>query len=458
MFTCPVNNCSAEIEIIEKSPLMWAPLQRSMSIDEGSQDLLIFGKNSLVNLDTIVEENSENNSQNKEPGIPDFTTSNLPSKRVGEATSAKSSNKKKKSANREDSPVLKRLIQELSTNDPRKTREEKLQKQDLTSDDKRSLQKKNQREKFIQEVSSDLIQSDTDLAKQQLVTLSLTSSPCKQADSSSFAHLYEKLRDAEDFADRAVQEAIICYCQFGKALIQRRGEIASERQVDPESNAVSRVLNMEVRAQLPADTSDALLWKRIEQAKKLWKLFDAIGMDKIYRIHSFSVSSISKMTNKEIQYIIDNMPVDYSIKIETSAYALPKDGLPSNEKNSELSLPDLSSGSDKKNSELSHINTSNASEEQTSSKSGVNIIPASRPIPKTNPTHERTYFQNKTLDQYQNLYREFSSENFDYYGITSEKICPLCELEHNEEESIEGRYTSGAYFIKCEQREIEIVA
>ncbi|CAB4381219.1 unnamed protein product [Rhizophagus irregularis] len=49
----------------------------------------------------------------------------------------------------------------------------------------------------------------------------------------------------------------------------RRSEIASEKQVDPESNAVSRILNMEVRAQLPADTSDALLWKRIEQAKKL---------------------------------------------------------------------------------------------------------------------------------------------------------------------------------------------
>ena len=79
---------------------------------------------------------------------------------------------------------------------------------------------------------------------------------------------------------------------------------------------------MEVRAQLPADTSDALLWKRIEQAKKLWKLFDAIGMDKIYRIHSFSVSSISKMTYEDIQYIIDNMSVDYSIKIESSACAL----------------------------------------------------------------------------------------------------------------------------------------
>ncbi|CAG8661262.1 8600_t:CDS:2 [Funneliformis mosseae] len=71
--------------------------------------------------------------------------------------------------------------------------------------------------------------------------------------------LYKKLLDAEDFADRAVQKAIICYCQFGKALIQRRSEIASEKQVDLESNTVSRILNMEVRAQLPADTFDALL-------------------------------------------------------------------------------------------------------------------------------------------------------------------------------------------------------
>ncbi|PKK60571.1 hypothetical protein RhiirC2_793137 [Rhizophagus irregularis] len=42
-----------------------------------------------------------------------------------------------------------------------------------------------------------------------------------------------------------------------------------------------------------------------------------------------------------------------------------------------------------------------------------------------------------TLDYYPNLYREFSSENFDYYGITDETSCPLCKLDHNDEESIE---------------------
>ena len=62
------------------------------------------------------------------------------------------------------------------------------------------------------------------------------------------------------------------------------------------------------------------------------------------------------------------------------------------------------------------------------------------------------------MNQYSNLYREFSSENFDYYEITNEKICPLCELEHDDEKSLEGKYEVGSYFIKCEQCEIEITA
>src|ERR1044071_4552437 len=144
------------------------------------------------------------------------------------------------------------------------------------------------------------------------------------------------------------------------------------------------------------------------------------------------------------------MSVDYSIKIESSICTQLKDTLLSDKKNSELSHPDLGPGSNKKNSELSHTNTS---------KFGVNISPASQPpIPRTNPIYNRSYFCNKTLDQYPALYREFSSENFDYYGITDETSCPLCKLNHNDEESIEGRYKSKSYFIKCEQREIEITA
>ena len=77
---------------------------------------------------------------------------------------------------------------------------------------------------------------------------------------------------------------------------------------------------------------------------------------------------------------------------------------------------------------------------------------------QSKPTYDHTYFLNKTLDQYPNLYREFSSEDFDYYGITDETLCPLCKLDHSDEESIEGRYKTGSYFIKCEQCELEITA
>jgi hypothetical protein len=84
-------------------------------------------------------------------------------------------------------------------------------------------------------------------------------------------------------------------------------------------------------------------------------------------------------------------------------------------------------------------------------------------VPSTSQSKpDHSYFRNKILDQYPNLYRECSCDNFDYYGITDETscrdyICPLCKLGHDDEE-IEGEYKAGSYFIKCEQREIEITA
>ncbi|PKY55707.1 hypothetical protein RhiirA4_548869 [Rhizophagus irregularis] len=138
-------------------------------------------------------------------------------------------------------------------------RDEKLAKVESISSEKgkqvsvnkKALRKKEQREKFIWEASKD------------------SSTKCSNTMGELNSNSLDVCLKQLDFTDRAVQEAIICYCQFGKALIQRRSKITSEKQVDPESNAVSRILNMEVKAQLPADTSDALLWKRIKQAKKL---------------------------------------------------------------------------------------------------------------------------------------------------------------------------------------------
>ena len=132
---------------------------------------------------------------------------------------------------------------------------------------KKALRKKEQRKKFIREASEDSsTKCSNTMGEQGSNSLNVCLKQSVQNYDSSavkmgtiFYLLYKKLLDAEDFADRAVQEAIICYCQFEKALIQRRSEIASEKQVDPESNTISRILNMEVRAQLPADISDAFL-------------------------------------------------------------------------------------------------------------------------------------------------------------------------------------------------------
>ncbi|CAJ0829585.1 13439_t:CDS:2, partial [Entrophospora sp. SA101] len=97
-----------------------------------------------------------------------------------------------------------------------------------------------------------------------------------------------------------------------------------------------------------------------------------------------------------------------------------------------------------------------------------NIPPIPKPINKktslvtqqstlsiSNPPHDHTYFYNKTLEQYPNLYREFSSENANYYGITDETLCPLCKLNH--EEGVEGRYETGAEPYNTETNSLNIL-
>jgi hypothetical protein len=77
----------------------------------------------------------------------------------------------------------------------------------------------------------------------------------------------------------------------------------------------------------------------------------------------------------------------------------------------------------------------------------VSRVPASRPpIPKlmTAPIFTTKHWTN--ILYIGNLVVKI----FDYYGITNEKICPLCKLEHIDEESLKGRYKAGSYFIKCE--------
>ncbi len=99
---------------------------------------------------------------------------------------------------------------------------------------------------------------------------------------------------------------------------------------------------------------------------------------------------------------------------------------------------------------FSQTDVSNFSGDSFNSKKLDTKVEVVSPIFQSkSPFHDRSYFHNKILDQYPTLYREFSSKNFDYYSITDKTSCPLCSLDHNDEESIEGMYKSESYFIKC---------
>src|SRR5256885_11479846 len=150
-----------------------------------------------------------------------------------------------------------------------------------------------------------------------------------------------------------------------------------------------------------------------------------VGIDRI-RLVTYSASDISRLTNTQIQNIIDYVNDKTVTNGNDQSHVTSKTVTIGNDQSHDLS-PVTPQGS---------------------------VSPAS--IPGINLTYDRSYFRNKTLDQYPNLYREYSSEDFDYYGITDETscvgsqrdhICPLCKLGHDDEE-IEGRYKAGSYFIK----------
>ncbi|PKK55484.1 hypothetical protein RhiirC2_872202, partial [Rhizophagus irregularis] len=146
------------------------------------------------------------------------------------------------------------------------------------------------------------------------------------------------------------------------------------------------------------DITDVNLRKITFRAKKIYILFDGIGINRI-QIISCSASAISNLSDNQIQDIIN----DFHPKATNT-----------DDVDYDDSVPNWNG----------HV----------TSKTNKTAVPK---VPVTTATYNRAYFRNKALDQYPNLYREFSSENVDYYGITDETSCPLCELGHDDE-SIEG--------------------
>ena len=216
-------------------------------------------------------------------------------------------------------------------------------------------------------------------------------------------------------ANKFGQEAILYWYYFIEKYDERIDNLVAG---GVKKKTATSMVYQEIKQLLP-DITDVNLRQKILRARKLYKLFNTLGIEKIKQV-SYSADAILSLNYQQIQNIIDYV-------------------------NSVTS---------------SHNETVKILHDQNYVISKINLINTYIPLktPQSKPTYDLTYFHNKTLDQYSNLYREFSSENFDYYGVTDKTLCPLCKLDHDDEESIEGRYKTGSYFIKCEQREIEIVA
>ena len=225
-----------------------------------------------------------------------------------------------------------------------------------------------------------------------------------------------------DTAIKSGQQEILDWYNYSLEFESKVDALTADGRI--KDKTARSMIYKEMKPFLPTKITQDNLRKKTLRARKHLTLFgkNGVGIDKI-KLVSYSATEISKLTNAQIQNVIDQVKKYIS------------------DHQCHVTLKTVPSGNDQIKDEMS---------------TSASVSSASQSKP------DHSYFRNKILDQYPNLYRECSIENFDYYGITDQTtcgdyICPLCKLGHDDEE-IEGTYNTGSYFIKCEQREIEIVA
>ncbi|RIB10733.1 hypothetical protein C2G38_2250582 [Gigaspora rosea] len=207
-----------------------------------------------------------------------------------------------------------------------------------------------------------------------------------------------------------------------------------------------------------------------------------IGWHMVNRV-TYSVDTISRLTNLQIQYIIDQVGVTVSktvntvhdrtkteVSIRAKVNVLTKSQVSESERiecgASEIKVD--TSPESRQTVPFQYQNVIDALyapaksqlEKKVLSETQVSPLPTlqigTTPISISKPIHGRVSFRRKVLDQYPDIFYEFNDENIDYYGITDETLCPLCKLDHDDEEGIKGEYKDETYYIKCEQHEIQI--
>ncbi|UZO15795.1 uncharacterized protein OCT59_007210 [Rhizophagus irregularis] len=260
------------------------------------------------------------------------------------------------------------------------------------------------------------------------------------------AHLFLEVSIEGKNTTQAKQKEISCRYSYGKRFEESVQEIIARNNVSDQT--ARKQLFQDIIKHLSGITLETLR-KRTQRAIKIYKLFEKIGVDRIKNIKSYSADSISKFTKPQIQIILNyfggSCYADTEIKNPNSyseckdiEKVRPKVPLEKSQGSVPKKLPDVKICT-LPTSQTLKTNQTNALEVQEKYLDSVEVSTSANVFSssQSNPTYNRTYFRNKILDQYSNLYRECSIENFDYCGITDETtcgdyICPLCKLGHDD--------------------------
>ncbi|CAJ0825914.1 6241_t:CDS:1, partial [Entrophospora sp. SA101] len=230
-------------------------------------------------------------------------------------------------------------------------------------------------------------------------------------------------------AIKSRQQEILNWYYYSLEFEKRVHAITADGKIKDKTARI--MIYKEMKPFLPNITQDNLRKKTL-RARKLLILFgkNGVGIDKIKRI-TYSANEISKLTNAQIQNIINHV-----LSAEL-AWSKTMNKI-RDRSNSEVNVPDIKDKSETR--------------DFVSSKPEIKVNVSS------NPTRDHAYFRNKILWQFSDLYKTFSNKKFDYYGIIEGSLCPICKLNHEDGKSVKGKYEAGSYFIICGKREIEITA
>ncbi|RHZ87124.1 hypothetical protein Glove_40g37 [Diversispora epigaea] len=310
---------------------------------------------------------------------------------------------------------------------------------------------------LIQELTEFIIEESIEIKK------SFYLNDKKTVTVQSLVHLYQKASLAEKNTIQAKQEEILCWYYYGKDFEKMVREILSNPlgigagcKNNKKANDLARgQIYDEMISHLSGITRENLR-KKTQRIIKIYNLFEIIGKDKIKQVRSYSATTISCLTDTNIQNIINSVSKK-SHDCETNLFRTYKENL-----SSDFSL------SPKIELEVSENKVgappvSKSAVKETSPETKVSEVSISQPKilseKQNNLKNDHSYIINKVLEQYPNITLRGSSNYFDDYVISASlqdnaykitdslSVCPACNQYYRE--SISGGYREGSYYINC---------